>query len=50
LERDHGVYLQRRDGLQMHVGGGGSAPRSVDALRALIPEQNWALPDRVQAR
>jgi hypothetical protein len=42
LQRDHGVYLRHRDGLDMHVGGYGSAPGSVDALRALLPEQNWA--------
>jgi hypothetical protein len=41
-QRDHGVYLRHRDGLQMHVRGAGSAPGSVDALRAVLSEQNWA--------
>jgi hypothetical protein len=44
LQRELGyVYLQHRDGLQTYLGGRGSAPRSVDGLRALLPE-NWASP------
>jgi hypothetical protein len=42
LQRDFGVYLQHPGGLQMHVRAYGSAPPSVDALRALLREQNWA--------
>jgi hypothetical protein len=42
LQRDHGVCLRHRDGLQMHVGGYGLASGTVDELRAVLSEQNWA--------
>ena len=41
-QRVHGVYLLHRDGLQMHVRGYGLVPDGLDALRALLPQQNWA--------
>jgi hypothetical protein len=43
LQRLHGVYFRHGDGLQIHVVKHvGVVPRSIDDLKALLGQQNWA--------
>lgn len=45
LQHVHGVYLRHRAGLQLHVRRhDGLAPRTIEGLRAMLLEQNWASP------